>query len=145
MLDWAIDFAQRHQWLLIGLSLLSVVSAITTLTLGVRLIARLPRDYFVNDERHQITLTGYPLLVRLGLPFVKNLLGLVFVISGIAMLVLPGQGLLTLLAGLLLMNFPGKFALERWLVRRARVRDAINWLRHRAGQPALILDRDEMP
>ena len=50
------------------------------------------------------------------------------------MLVTPGQGLLTLLAGLLLMNFPGKYQLERWLVSRRGVLTALNWLRRRSGQ-----------
>jgi len=47
--------------------------------------------------------------------------------------VTPGQGLLTLLVGLLLMNFPGKYQLERWLVGRPGVLGALNWLRRRGG------------
>ena len=47
----------------------------------------------------------------------------------------PGQGLLTLLVGLLLMNFPGKYRLERWLVGRRGVLTALNWLRRRGGHP----------
>ena len=50
------------------------------------------------------------------------------------MLVTPGQGVLTILAGLLLMNFPGKYRLERWLVMRPGVMRALNWLRARRGQ-----------
>ena len=63
----------------------------------------------------------------------KNALGLVLVILGFIMLFTPGQGLLTLLAGSLLMNFPGKYQLERWLVLRPGVLRALNWLRHRGG------------
>lgn len=142
MLAWTMAFAHRHAWLLIGLSLLSIVSAIVTMTLGVQLIARLPEDYFVSRVRHHGTLNEYPLVVRLGVPIAKNLLGFVFVVAGIAMLVLPGQGILTLIAGLILMNFPGKFALERWLVNRRQVADAINWIRRKAGQPPFLLDTD---
>lgn len=143
MLNQTIDFASRYAWLFIGMSLFSVVSAGVTMTLALRLIARLPSDYFVSEVRHESSLAHYPAVVRLGLPMLKNILGFVFVVAGIAMLVLPGQGILTLIAGILLMNFPGKFALERWLVRKRRVRDAIDWLRVRAGQPPLILDQDE--
>ena len=46
-----------------------------------------------------------------------------------------GQGLLTLLVGLLLMNFPGKYQLERWLVGRPGVLAALDWLRQRKGEP----------
>ena len=50
------------------------------------------------------------------------------------MLVLPGQGLLTILIGLAVMQFPGKFELERWLVTRKGVLEGINWLRQRSGR-----------
>ena len=65
----------------------------------------------------------------------KNLLGALLVVLGLVMLVTPGQGLLTLLAGLLLMNFPGKYRLECWVVLRPGVLRALNWLRGRGGQP----------
>ena len=44
------------------------------------------------------------------------------------MLVAPGQGLLTMVVGLLLVDFPGKYRLERWLVTRQQVWRSINWL-----------------
>jgi hypothetical protein len=50
------------------------------------------------------------------------------------MLFTPGQGILTILAGLLLMNFPGKYRLERWLVQRPGVLSSLNWLRTRRGK-----------
>ena len=65
----------------------------------------------------------------------KNLLGLVLALVGILLMFLPGQGLLTLIIGLSIMNYPGKFALERWLVRRPRVLPALNWIRKRFDAP----------
>ena len=50
------------------------------------------------------------------------------------MLVTPGQGVLTIVVGMLLFDFPGKFRLERWLVTRPTVWRSINWLRERAGR-----------
>ena len=38
-------------------------------------------------------------------------------------IVLPGRGLLSIVVGIVLLNFPGKFRLERWLVSRRPVRD----------------------
>ena len=66
---------------------------------------------------------------------IRNVLGWVFVVAGIAMLVLPGQGLLSIIAGLVLIDFPGKHRLERRLLASHVVRDAMNWLRRRAGRP----------
>ena len=54
------------------------------------------------------------------------------------MLVLPGQGILTILIGIMFINFPGKYRLERWVVLRAPVLNVINKMRHRAGHAPLI-------
>jgi hypothetical protein len=64
-------------------------------------------------------------------------LGALLVLLGLLMLVTPGQGLLTLFIGLMLMNYPGKHALERWLVRRDGVMGGLNWLRRKGNQPPL--------
>jgi Putative transmembrane protein (PGPGW) len=76
---------------------------------------------------------------------VKNLIGGVFVLAGIVMLVLPGQGVLTIMLGIALMNFPGKFQLERWIVSRGPTLWFINRLRRRRGRPALVLEGERKP
>jgi hypothetical protein len=68
---------------------------------------------------------------------VKNLIGFILILAGIAMLVLPGQGVLTIVVGMVLMNFPGKFRLERWLATRPPVWRSLNWLRKKATRPVL--------
>lgn len=113
-----------------GLSLLAVVATI----LGIPwVVTRLPRDYFVRPERVAWRAsTGEPAFA-LVMQVLKNLLGLLLVVLGIVLLVTPGQGLLTLFIGLMLMNFPGKYRLERWLVMRPGVMNGLNWLRSRRG------------
>jgi hypothetical protein len=54
------------------------------------------------------------------------------------MLVLPGQGLLTLLIAVALLDFPGKFRLQRWVATRRGVIDSINWIRKKAGRDPLV-------
>lgn len=100
-------------------------------------VSRLPRNYFNQTRRsawHRDVNTPRSMLV---LGILKNTLGALLVLLGLVMLITPGQGLLTLLVGLLLMNFPGKYRLERWLVRRPRVLATLNWLRRRGGHPPL--------
>ena len=70
----------------------------------------------------------------------KNALGFILVVAGIIMLVLPGQGVFTILIGIMLLNFPGKYRLERWIVARRPVLRSINWLRRRAGRAPLVPD-----
>ncbi|REJ76825.1 MAG: hypothetical protein DWQ29_15470 [Planctomycetota bacterium] len=74
----------------------------------------------------------------------KNLLGVFLVLAGLAMSVpaVPGQGLLTILIGITLLDLPGKRKMELAIVRRKRVLRAINWIRAKAGRAALeIPDR----
>jgi hypothetical protein len=52
----------------------------------------------------------------------------------------PGQGILTILLGIMLLDFPGKRRFEYWLVSRPKIFAAINKLRHRFSKPALVLD-----
>lgn len=118
------------------LAALSVISLVVASVLGTWFVARLPADYFVFTERHPPE--GNHWLVRLILVVVKNAVGAVLIAAGVLMLFTPGQGLLTLIAGLLLANFPGKYALERWLARRSSVMRALNWLRARRGQPPFV-------
>ena len=67
----------------------------------------------------------------------KNLFGALFIIAGIAMLVLPGQGILTIVLGLALVNFPGKRRVIRRIFGQPRIFKAVNRLRARAGKPPL--------
>jgi hypothetical protein len=70
---------------------------------------------------------------------VKNAIGIVLILSGLAMLVLPGQGVLTILFGVALTNFPGKYRLERRIVNSPSVRGALDRIRSAAGRSPLRL------
>jgi hypothetical protein len=102
------------------------------------IIIKLPKDYFVEEKRRRLqSLVRYPTL-RVVVAIVKNVLGAVLVVAGVIMLVAPGQGLLTIVVGLMLLDFPGKYRLERWLVTRRQVWRSIQWLRKRARRPELV-------
>jgi Putative transmembrane protein (PGPGW) len=125
-----------HETLLWWLGALSIVMFVGTLVVLPLIVARLPADYFTRDQRPPGGHTPAKTPRLLGL-IEKNLLGIVLILAGVAMLVLPGQGLLMILIGLLLMDFPGKRALERHLVQQPSVFQAINWIRAKAHRPAL--------
>ena len=126
----AFLYAEEHAAMLLVISLAMLVA---TLVVFPFVIVRLPARYFAERNRPQ-PLSRH-LLVHVTLMALKNLLGLTLVVAGILLLFLPGQGLLTLIIGLTIMNYPGKFVIERWLVRRPRVLPALNWLRLRFGAP----------
>jgi len=123
----------RLETLLWWASGLSLVGLVATVVAVPWVLARLPHDYFNEAHRAVWRFSGGEPWYALLLGAVKNIVGAVLVLFGLVMLVTPGQGLLTLLVGMLLMNFPGKYQLERWLVRRRGVLTALNWLRKRGG------------
>jgi hypothetical protein len=102
------------------------------------LLARIPEDYFTDPQRHAARLKSLHPVVYLSLRLLKNLLGWVLVLAGILMLVLPGQGILTIIMGLVLSDFPGKFALERRLASDRRILCGINWIRRRSGHTPIV-------
>ena len=53
------------------------------------------------------------------------------------MLFLPGQGILTIVTGLIMSDYPGKFSLERKIASHPRILSGLNWLRKKAKRPNL--------
>ena len=118
---------------------LSIVGFIGSVIAIPWILVRLPQDYFC--ERHPRTwMKDHHPILRLIALGVKNVVGWLLLLGGIAMLFLPGQGLLTILIGVSLMDFPGKRAIERKLVSRPLVLQAINRIRQRFDRPPLLID-----
>jgi putative transmembrane protein PGPGW len=123
---------------LITLGIISVVFFVATLIIIPILIIRLPSDYF-DENQPRIWLRGRHPMVRVTIYVIKTAIGLVFVVAGTAMLVLPGQGILTIIIGLSLVDFPGKRKVERKLIGRPTVLHAINSIRGKFGRPPLVV------
>jgi hypothetical protein len=73
------------------------------------------------------------------LRIVRNVAGVLLVAVGVVLSVpgVPGQGVLTILAGATLIDFPGRDRLVRALIGRPAVLRALNRLRARFGRPPL--------
>jgi len=123
---------------LIGLTVASAIGFVVSLIAIPMILVRLPADYFdTRTPRHWMK-DHHPALRLLGL-VVKNVVGVVFLLAGFAMLFLPGQGVLTMLIGISLMDFPQKRALEARMVGQPTVLGVINSMRHKFGKPPLTL------
>lgn len=139
MLEWL----SANQAILWWLTAFSAVTFVITLITVPLLIVRLPADYFDRHRRRKRLLADKSWWLSAIFELIKGTIGVVLIILGLAMLVLPGQGLLTILIGLTFLNFPGKFRLERWVAGQPPVLVAINWLRRRAAKPAMHIDIEE--
>ncbi|MDQ1728725.1 MAG: hypothetical protein QOD33_850 [Pyrinomonadaceae bacterium] len=128
------------QKVLLG-TLLFVVTFAISLAVVSFILVKIPPDYFHKDRPRELWADRPPVMRFLGL-LAKNLLGVLLVVLGIVMSIpgVPGQGILTILLGIMLLDFPGKRDLENKLVSRPQVLKTINKLRQRFGKPNLILD-----
>lgn len=140
--DGISEWIAGHQALLWWLGAGSVAMFVGSLVGLPIMVARLPTDYFLDTPPNQDDWRDRHPALRMTMLILKNLLGAVFLVGGVLMLVLPGQGILAILIGIVLLNFPGKRRLERWIIGQAAVLSAINWLRRKAGRSALKLPID---
>ena len=134
MLEWINSHAAAFWWIMIG-SLATLGAAMILIPV---LVVRIPADYFRTARRPDSGWMRWP-AIRIVFLAVKNLLGAVFVVAGAIMLVIPGQGILTILIGTSLIDFPGKFKAQRWLLTRRGVLTSLNWVRRKAGKDPLVL------
>ena len=145
MIDWLTRTI--HGWgltwgqVLFGV-LISVVTFVGSIGVVTFVLVKLPANYFHSSHDREFLTERHPVLRMVGV-FLKNLLGLVLVGFGIVMSLpgVPGQGVLTILLGIMLLDFPGKRKLEVKLVGRPKVFRAINGLRARFDRPPLLLDQ----
>ena len=137
MFEWIEDNAALFGWL----AVLSAIAFAGSLLALPWLVAQIPRDYFLTGVPHRLPWADRHPFVRCAFVIGKNVLGVVFLLAGIAMLLLPGQGLLTIAVALVLLDFPGKGRLLRRIVAQPTVFNALNWLRKRSGCEPLIVDR----
>jgi hypothetical protein len=126
---------------LVGLTVASVVGFIGSLIAIPLILVRLPPDYFDTRVPRHWMKDHHPVLRVIGL-VVKNAVGFVFLLAGLAMLFLPGQGILTMLIGISLIDFPGKQRLEATLIGQPTVLSAINSMRNKFKKPPLIVAPD---
>ena len=124
------------------LGLLSGLMFVGSLLVVPWLVSRLSDEFFIRHRQ----LVGqrrkrHPVLTFL-LWLLRNSIGVVLLGSGLVMLVLPGQGILTILVGIALMDFPGKYRLLERFVKLKQVRRSLNWIRRKAGKPEFVFTND---
>jgi hypothetical protein len=128
------------QSVMLGVLIFLVTFGISLAIVSV-IMVKIPADYFKEDRPRDLWADRHPAVRVLGV-IGKNILGVLLVALGIVMSLpgVPGQGILTILLGIMLLDFPGKRRLEHKLVSRPQVLKTINKLRHRFGKPSLVLD-----
>ncbi|HRI39605.1 MAG TPA: PGPGW domain-containing protein [Nitrospira sp.] len=123
---------------LVTLTALSIVFFLGSLIAIPFILVRLPTDFFDTRVPRRWMENHHPVLRLLG-HLAKNVVGAIFVFAGFLMLFLPGQGILTMLIGITMLDFPGKRKLEAKMIGQPTVLNAINGMREKFGKPPLTI------
>jgi len=126
---------------LVTLTVLSIIFFVGSLIAIPFILVRLPADFFDIRVPRPWMEDHHPVLRVLG-HLVKNVVGAIFLFVGFLMLFLPGQGILTMLIGISMLDFPGKRKLEAKLIGQPAVLNTINGMREKFGKPPLIIAPD---
>ena len=117
-----------------------LVTFLANLALVSFILVKIPADYFRESQGK--FLANQSKVVRMLALIGKNIAGVILVVLGVILSLpgVPGQGVLTILLGVMLLDFPGRRSFERWIVSSPKVLKAVNKLRKRFDKPKLILD-----
>jgi len=113
----------------LALGATSIAMFVGTIVAVPVILMKVPDDYFVRGPRASSRL----------IKIVRDVLGVALIVVGIAMLVLPGQGVLTILVGLGLLDLPIKHRITARILRQPKVHHAVDSLRRKAGKGSLIV------
>ena len=137
-MDTITTLYEQHQVLLGVVGILSASMFVASILSLPFLVSLIPTDYFQSHEPYRMRHTYKHPVIRLLILGLKNIAGWTLIVAGIIMLVLPGQGLITIAMGLLFINFPGKRKLECNLISNQKILRSINWLRAKRNKEPLL-------
>ena len=139
LLNSMLEMFEAYRSLIIWFGSISLFIFLFSLLTIKWLVALIPEDYFINRKASKMR-SSNPVLWYIVL-IIKNVVGYSLVLGGIMMLVLPGQGVFTIIIGLMLSNYPGKYSIERKFIAIPSILKSINWLRQKSNKPPLNLTR----
>jgi len=116
----------------------SVVVFVVSLLSLPWLVARIPEDYFLHRKPKQFHWSlQFHFLIHILFKLGKNLLSLILLAGGLLMLFIPGQGILTIVMGIILLDYPNKFQIEQKIVSNRVILNGLNWLRKKGNKTPL--------
>lgn len=120
----------------------SLVCFLVTLFAALATVYYLPHDHFLLRPQESMNSRKKKWLFKILIAPLKNALGLCLLCIGLVLLVLPGQGLVTILMALLLLDMPGKDTFKAQLIANIQVRRSLNWLRSVLGKAPFAFQND---
>lgn len=142
MFEFLSDFFSGLTWqkVVVG-ALIFLASFFINLGIVSFILVKLPADHFSKSRKTKFWAGPRP-AIHAAKVIGKNIGGLLLVALGIVLSLpgVPGQGLLTVLLGVMLLDFPGRERLEQKLLSKPSIVNTINRLRERFKKPPLELN-----
>ncbi len=135
-MDALFEWMREHGVIRIS-SIVGVAMFVLSLVGLPFLVAAVPADYFEHRRTSERPRKLRHPALHVVLVVLRNVVGWMVLLSGVAMLVLPGQGVIMILVGLWLVSFPGKRRLELAILRRKSVTRVLQWMRKKMGKEPL--------
>lgn len=110
----------------------SFILLVISLVISILVMTQLPADYWLVYQQQQQDTT--PIMLKL----IRNTLGLVLLVIGLLLLILPGQGLVTILVALMISDLPFKHRFIAKLVANPGVQKGLNTVRKWRGKAPFV-------
>ncbi len=134
-MDALLEQLNGQEALISAIIVLSVILLLATLFATPWLLARLPADYFSREQPLKYAERS----VRSAFVFVlRNVAGVLIFLFGVLLIVTPGPGLVFMVIGLIICDFPKKHRLMQAFVSKPSVLSALNWARKKSGRDNFI-------
>ncbi len=130
MMDFFAEYGDIVAWI----GFVSGLAFVLSLLIIPWVVCRLESHFFLHIHEPVISRDLHP-LVFITLRALRYFFGILLLLAGILMLFLPGQGILTIILGASLLDFPGKPRAVDALLRNPSVQKSLNWIRKKGHKP----------
>lgn len=136
-------FFDQYGSIITWLGIVSSITFVLSLLIIPWGICKLDPHFFIHLHKHKQKEDEHPLIFIL-LRILRYFFGLLLLTAGLLMLFLPGQGLLTIILGISLLDFPGKRTVIDWLLQRPSIQKALNWIRRKGNKEPFSFTRQKI-
>jgi Na+-transporting methylmalonyl-CoA/oxaloacetate decarboxylase gamma subunit len=126
-------FLDRYGSIITWLGIGSTFTFVLSLIIIPWIIHKLDKDFFIQLREPKKKESEHPVRFIL-LCIMRYSMGLFLLLAGILMIFLPGQGILTILFGISLLDFPAKRTVTIRLLSCQSVQSSLNWIRKKGNR-----------
>ncbi len=130
-------FFDTYGSIITWLGIVSTITFFLSLLIIPWIVCKLDDDFFLHLHEHKKMEDQHPVIFIL-LRILRYSFGAILLVAGLLMLFLPGQGLLTIILGISLLDFPGKQKAIDGLLHLHPLQNGLNWIREKGAESPFV-------